>query len=139
MNVAIGENYLPGDPGNPSGSVPLTRVTDKTVSDGFRTLICGQFIPTSFVKTDSCDEYPFATTYQSGGANNLTGASCAEALPIEYNGVWYVDWFSYTGTEPCLIGHVPLKKNKAVGSALGVFVNANRILDHDPYWVIVNQ
>jgi hypothetical protein len=137
VNVEIGENYLVGNPG---WGAPLTR-GDPADTDSNRDAICdGTFLATTLVPNDSCDEYPFASSQQSGGAIGLTGSSCAEALPINLNGVWYVEWFKpYLGTEQCLRGHVPSDQNSAVGSQLSSLINTNRVLIGDPYWVAVTS
>jgi hypothetical protein len=54
-----------------------------------------------------CDEYPFKSTYE-GAANN-----------------------------PYSIRMINSGQNQAGGSALGAFLGDNRILDHDPYTVLI--
>lgn len=62
----------------------LTRVTDPNISDANRATAC----PSSYPRPDgfSCDEYPFASTYQGaiftgGGPRPGTGASSTSGNP----------------------------------------------------------
>jgi hypothetical protein len=137
INVAIGELYLPDAYGS---NTPLTRQADPALRAANRAAICGGFVPDPNVATDSCDEYPFASSHQSGGEAGLTGADCAQvtATPIG-GGSYSLQLTNYTGNEHCLIGHVPNAQNKLVGSALGVFIKANRVIADDPYWVEVDN
>jgi hypothetical protein len=134
-NVAVGESFLPDGWGL---SQPLTREADQSVQDSNRSAICDStFIPTTFVPNDSCDEYAFAASQQSGAAFGLTGAACAEDVPFQANGQWVVQFFKRSGTERCLRGHVPSDQNSAVGSALGVLTRADRVLNAERYYVSV--
>ncbi len=63
------------------------------------------------IQDDSCDEYPFAGTFE-GGTN---GGLCAEILPKFEDGGWKIYYFvgrQPTGNEPCVRGHVPLAKKQ---------------------------
>jgi len=88
LNVWIGEHFLPGTPGL-TPATPLTR-GDPAQTDANRAAVCSGFQPfLVLVANDSCDEYPFASTQQSGGALGLTGSNCLEALPFALaNGNW---------------------------------------------------
>jgi hypothetical protein len=66
--VASAQASLPGNPGSVSGT-PLTRLADTTKANTNRAASCRGFVSTG--PTDSCDEYPFASTYQ-GGATAAT-------------------------------------------------------------------
>jgi len=58
-------------------------------------------------------------------------------VPYESNGTWYANIIQYESTDQCLIGHVTLSNNRAVGSALIGFYVTNRVLDNDQYTVAV--
>ncbi|GIH16703.1 hypothetical protein [Rugosimonospora africana] len=135
-NVAVGESFLPDGFGS---AQPLHREADDDTVTSNRNAICndGTFFPTTFVSNDSCDEYAFASSQESGASFGLTGLSCAEAVPFQANGQWVVQFFSYVGNERCLRGHVPLDQNQAVGSVLGTLVRTDRILDGDGYYVSI--
>ena len=133
-NVFFAENLIPGGPGL---STPLTR-GDPANTQPNRDLICDStFIPTTFVPDDSCDEYPFASSQQSGGAAGLTGSACMEIVPINVNGTWYYQNFTPITGQPCERGHVPEEENEDVGTPLITMINTNRVLTGDPYWVVV--
>jgi hypothetical protein len=53
------------------------------------------------------------------------------------NGNWNVAQLRYNGTERCVRGHVPLRANPDVGSALGNFTLDQRVMDGDKHWVQV--
>jgi hypothetical protein len=138
VNVAIGEGFLAGSPG--TASSPLTR-GDPANSKSNRAAICDStFIPSNtLAPDDSCDEYPFASSQQSGGQLGLTGVNCLEAVPLDLNGSWYVEFVNTnTGTQQCERGHVTSSLNRSVGSqALGPMYTLNRMLPGDPYTIQV--
>ncbi|WP_456114973.1 NucA/NucB deoxyribonuclease domain-containing protein [Streptantibioticus cattleyicolor] len=76
-------------PTRPAAVLPvIDPVTSASGAHANRERTCGAkstdpFIPTSRVKDDSCDEYPFARTYE-GGRN---GALCADIVPLLERGV----------------------------------------------------
>jgi hypothetical protein len=106
---------------------------------------------------DSCDEFPFKSTYESGamktGVNGkpkpyvTTGANCAQVTAVQTGktGNEPEDWpkvspiGTSSGTEPCVRGHIPLKLNSGVGGAYISFCNSNRIVDKDAFWVSVTS
>jgi hypothetical protein len=109
-----------------------------------------------YYETDSCDEYPFAGTYESGamqtGADGqpkssvTTGADCVQgsAMQTGNSGVYEAsDWSiinvdptTVTGNpQPCIRAHIPLKLNTILGGAYGNFVQNNRLLDKEAFWV----
>ncbi|MGW5667871.1 NucA/NucB deoxyribonuclease domain-containing protein [Micromonospora sp. NPDC003776] len=89
---------------------PLQRLTDQDRRDDNREASCDDFVRDPAVPDDSCDEYPYASTYQ--GANEIGRARTA-------------------------VGHVPRQSNTNGGSKLTAFYTANRVLDGDPFWVAV--
>jgi hypothetical protein len=137
VNVQVGQLYVAGVQGTTAS--PLTR-GDPNLSQGNRDSICDStFVPNNTVTpTDSCDEYPFASSQQSGGARGLTGANCLETRSYNVNGTWYVQFLNTdTGTQVCERGHVPLALNTAVGSQVGALYTNNRMLLGDPYTILV--
>ncbi len=138
INVLAGMTKLSGTPGLTSAT-PLTR-GDPALKDGNRDAICDDSFVPSFVlvANDSCDEFPFASSQQSGGQLKLTGKDCLEIMPrLEPEG-WTI--WALTPVFPgarCLRGHVPGDQNSAVGSALGGMYTTYRMLIGDPYLVAV--
>jgi hypothetical protein len=105
-----------------------------------------------YIETDSCDEYPFAGTYESGamqtGANGqpkpfvTTGADCWQGTAVQSgsSGIEPADWNvmlldSTTTTTQCIRAHIPKKLNTNLGGAYGSFVQSNRLLDKEAFWV----
>jgi hypothetical protein len=131
------QNYLPDKWGLYSSGKPLTRLADPILQKSNRKAICGDGTWVSDGGDDSCDEYAFAATQESGGRLGLTGAQCAEVRPYQDNGNWYVSQLRYNGNERCVRGHVPLSANTDVGGALGTFTLNQRLMDGDQYWVQV--
>ncbi|QKW51491.1 hypothetical protein [Streptomyces buecherae] len=100
--------------------------------------------------TASCDEFPFASTYQSGGmpermdgANQvLSGNECVQTYATKYSdGVWRFwdderisgpDW-----SEVCGRSAMSNWVNKTAGSRISSFASKFRLLDKDKYWVKV--
>jgi hypothetical protein len=115
---------------------PLSRLADEPLANNNRNVICrdGTFFP--IFADDSCDEFAFARSYQSGAMNGVpAGIFCAEVWFEQVNGQWFWNAVrSINGTEICVRAHVPQSRNGPVGSALGGFTNAQRLLNGDPYW-----
>lgn len=123
------------------GGPPLHYLADSGQQAQNRNVICydGTFVSDPNVANDSCDEFPFASSYESGAMNGYVGSQCAEVEPTydPNQGVWTVNDLNGIVNSGCTRGHVPLSQNQAVGGALGNFIVANRILDHDAYTVQV--
>jgi hypothetical protein len=147
MNAYVGELYLPGTPGL-SDNTPLTR-GDPANTTANRNATCSGFQPlpagNSYgVVGDSCDEYPFASSQQSGGAIGIPGSSCLEIVPKQdANANWtWIALNTYTNAYPqvCLRGHVNSILNSNVGSgALNPMYTLNRLMIGDRYTVQVTQ
>lgn len=138
---------------------PLTRLASKATQMTNRTTICGAsvFTPDPALNTalapyndqDSCDEFPFAATYQSGAQTGVTsGTACAQLTAVQTGtsnnpANEAADWAAVTPigtpalTEKCVRGHIPLSLNKQVGGAYGRFVRTNRLLNRGAFWVAV--
>ena len=57
------------------------------------------------VVSDSCDEYPFASSQQSGGARNIPGSSCLEIVATQDGtGAWTATYFNTPNNQACLRG-----------------------------------
>ncbi|MDT0547674.1 NucA/NucB deoxyribonuclease domain-containing protein [Streptomyces lonegramiae] len=118
---------------------PLTRNKDEAAADRNRNRTCEggssiPFYPQDDIEDDSCDEYPFAGTFEGG----TDGGLCAEILPKFELGVWKIYYFAGrqpTGNEPCVRGHVPLAENESAGGKYGNFVRAERVLDTEKFTV----
>lgn len=144
MNVFVGEGLLAGTPGK-DARTPLTR-GDPARTDANRGVTCGGFaaLPPGNrygVVSDSCDEYPFASSQQSGGARNIPGSSCLEIVATQdATGAWTATYLNAPSNPACLRGHVNSVLNSLVGSqALNPLYTANRIMVGDPYTVQVTQ
>ncbi|MEU1670359.1 IS3 family transposase [Streptomyces sparsogenes] len=96
------------------------------------------------VPGDSCDEFPFAGTKESGALNGVThGKDCAQATAVQAgnSGDLATDWptitpvGTFTGNEKCVRGHIPRDLNTDLGGAYGVFVKNARLADNDPFWL----
>jgi hypothetical protein len=103
--------------------------------------------------TDSCDEYPFAATYENPANSGAikSGSECAQVTAVQIANPTgnneAADWPTVTPlqtptkAELCARGHIPLNLNKSVGGSLGNFVQGSgqRLIDHDPFWVTVTS
>lgn len=123
----------------PSGT-PLTRLNNPAQAQANRDVICARFVPNPQVPSDSCDEFPFAATYQSGRMLGLTASDCSQILP-QFNSAttsWQFTTYSgYSTSQRCGIGHVTLSDNQSVGGMYSTFIQGNRLLDGDPFWLAI--
>jgi hypothetical protein len=137
--AAIGIAVAQSLPDGWGSTVELTRLADESAAEGNRRKICedGTWVKRADVRDDSCDEYAFARSRQSGGQLGLAGIDCAEIVPWfdETDGQWYFEAIRFTGQERCLRAHVPLDENSLVGSDLGGLTTSARLIDNDRYWV----
>jgi hypothetical protein len=122
---------------------PLSRLANDTLALANRRAICedGSFVKDPAVTNDSCDEWPFARSRESGAMLGIAGADCAEVEPIKQDGQWIIQPIRkpLTYDERCMRAHVPLNLNEGVGGALGYFTQNFRLLDYDQYYVQVVQ
>ncbi|MGW0825548.1 NucA/NucB deoxyribonuclease domain-containing protein [Streptomyces sp. NPDC002845] len=150
--------YVQGDPGSGQGAAaatylwaqnflvdswgretPLTRA--KYGAEERRARTCGDRSAKPFVHLrdivpdDSCDEFPFAATYE-GGTN---GGLCAEVIPQWEDGVWRI--YTVEGDPdptpgmPCVRGHVPQPDNSSAGSKVRWAFEKERVLDGEKFLV----
>lgn len=152
--VAWAQYELAGHWGLQGEGQPLSYLQNKEQRDINRDEICedgtftnlGTAIGGDDGSSDSCDEFPFAATYQSAGYAGYVGADCAQVQATEIaepTGDLATDWIgiestsSYTGSEPCVRGHTPGASNSLVGTDYSKFLRDNRMLDTDQFWVEV--
>ncbi|MGW4021615.1 NucA/NucB deoxyribonuclease domain-containing protein [Streptomyces sp. NPDC005009] len=125
---------------------PLHRLQNKSQQTSNRQAICGtsKFTKDPNIQNDSCDEFPFAGTYESGALNGVDhGKDCAQvtAVRADTSGNLAVDWPTITptgtvvGSEKCVRGHIPGALNSDAGSAYGVFIKDMLLADDDPFWL----
>ena len=104
LHMRDAQASLTGHPGQPGSGKPLHRLRDDSKTTANRNRACAGFVANPPVAT-SCDEYPFASTYES------------------YNNV------------PVSIRAVPIAAQDAQGGALSASYMQQRILDNDAYYV----
>jgi len=134
------QTMLPDHWGSFTAEKPLHRLATYARQKANRDKICrdGTWRKDPAVPNDSCDEYPFAATYESGPMLGLRGSQCAEIEPEKVGGQWDVKLLNaaaVTKAARCVRGHVPGPQNTAAGGALGNFATEQRLVDYDPYWV----
>ncbi|MDX2709461.1 hypothetical protein PV350_42515 [Streptomyces sp. PA03-6a] len=120
---------------------PLSRADG--LNDANRARTCGAqssdpfvLLP-QYVPDDSCDEFPFAGSFEGG----TDGALCADIVPLFQNGQWMLYEARtdkpVTFNEPCVRAHVALPANQSAGGKYGAFVKSQRVLDTEKYNVNV--
>ncbi|SDS57734.1 hypothetical protein SAMN05216371_0194 [Streptomyces sp. TLI_053] len=131
-------------PGSKANKTPLHREADQDVRDRNRAKICPDNYPRyDQVPKPTCDEYPFAATKESGGQNGATGNDCVQLVGLQLpNGGWELrtdprPQFSGppTWSEVCGRATITDPHNNGAGRHLGIFYNAQRVIDNDPFYV----
>jgi hypothetical protein len=122
--------------GLPGADEPLHRLSNRSFQDNNRAIAC----PRSRTPSDdpppfgpSCDEYPFASTWQGawvsqqagGRGRTFDGCGLDHSLPR----------LTGPGWSACM---VPFRQNGRAGSDLAKFYRDNRIIDGDPFFVQVD-
>ncbi|MFD3459303.1 hypothetical protein ACFWVM_06310 [Nocardia fluminea] len=131
----IGYAQSSGLPGAPNGT-PLTRTTNNTVVQNNRNISCNR-VPGPRPAGQQCDEYPFASSLQGGGANGPTRTyqgTCATGIPgtlADVRPVPVTFWNS-AGVSLCMM---PGRENMRGGGITGWFYTKNRVLDGDTFYV----
>ena len=138
---------------------PLRRLAGRAAIDANRHVICEtdfqRFPPWvadhGKVKVnDSCDEFPFAATHESGAMGPggvTTGAACQQLKAVKtsdtgsvariWNAVTPIGKFIRRAAK-CVRGHIPITLNVLVGSrGYFGFIGSARLLDKDPFWLQV--
>ncbi|MQY39152.1 hypothetical protein SRB17_71740 [Streptomyces sp. RB17] len=112
-----------------------------------RSVVCpDSWVGRSETPDASCDEYAFATTYESGGMPDsgvTSGDQCAQFYATPLNDTtWTIhdddDYDLPTWSEKCGRASIPLAQNTgalAPFGRTGGFVPYNRMLDDDPFWL----
>ncbi|MGW2028447.1 NucA/NucB deoxyribonuclease domain-containing protein, partial [Streptomyces decoyicus] len=141
VNVAWSMQYLTDHWGWEGKGSPLTREMDEAVIKANRGKVCDSaWQRDSTVPDDSCDEFPFAATNQSGAQLNLSGKDCAQIRPdTPSGGRWTVSYINDTSGRRCTIGHVPNKENGSVGGSMSRFYQDQRVLDDEKFWLAVGR
>ncbi len=103
--------------------------------------------PTPFVRgatgvpNDSCDEYPFAASWQGGN----DGDQCVDITPRQVGGVWDISGVTVDRATqpnapynaPCIRAHVDDGDNEEAGGEFGRAVQSDRIIDSEAFEVII--
>ncbi|WP_328890572.1 golvesin C-terminal-like domain-containing protein [Streptomyces sp. NBC_00316] len=144
---------LPSHPGSRDHNEPLNYLASKERQDANRAVICPKSGADKWVgnpetlqsgSSASCDEYPFAATYQSGGMppqQVLSGKDCTQMYAKPLSSGWTVlEDPNYsrvnTWTEICGRATIPGDENSGAAWRIGlVFVPKNRMLDKDKFFV----
>jgi hypothetical protein len=136
---------------------PLTRLAGQTAANENRKVICGRqwtAYPAwtadggKVRQSDSCDEFPFAASNESGGGSVANGAACVQLRAVNTNDKGGTPATIWTRVETigsvnhkaaCVRGHIPLSLNTGLGrDAYKAFIKATRLLNNDPFWVGVS-
>lgn len=107
--VARAQQTLPDHWGRRADGKPLHRLFGDAQRNANRAKACAGF-KKGPMPGDSCDEFPFASTYESS---------------------------EFGGTPRAAVEHVPGRDNSAGGTKLAAFNRASRVLDRDAYWIQV--
>ncbi|MBX7555392.1 hypothetical protein K1Y78_47770 [Streptomyces sp. tea 10] len=101
-----------GHYGDPYGGKPLHWMINKTQEDANRKAVCPRSAPPDMQRAGrtSCDEYPFASTYEGG-----------THLPANQRTITWVQ----------------VQENKAQGGRITAWRGQLHVMDHDPFYVIV--
>lgn len=114
-------------PGSRQSRNPLSRMTDAKAADSNRTSVCKR----SFVRPPgkTCDEYPFASTYE-GGISEFDPGRTFEFCSISEYPTGVTDWY---GASACMIDG---PQNAAAGRFLRAkLYTPYRMLDADQFYV----
>jgi hypothetical protein len=122
----IAQAQASGLPG--TAAAPLHRLTNSTQVSNNRNTACGTPPPAPLApSTNSCDEYPFASTYEgawTGGGSARTQGGC-----------YYVIVNPSTGSSGYSICSLDGAQNSGAGSDLNGFYLRNRVIDRDAFKV----
>ncbi|MEU1525353.1 hypothetical protein ABZ413_24460 [Nocardia rhamnosiphila] len=123
-----------GLPGAPNGT-PLQRTTNPATTQNNRNLSCNR-VPGPRPAGQQCDEYPFASTYQGGGANGPARTyqgTCQAGMPGWVTPLPVpVGPYNSAGISMCMMAS---QQNGRGGGILTWFYTKNRVHDGDPFYV----
>ncbi|MCC5475632.1 golvesin C-terminal-like domain-containing protein [Streptomyces barringtoniae] len=144
---------LPSHPGSEEHKTPLHREIDQRVRDKNRGVVC----PNSWKPYDKatpeattnspdgrqCDEYPFASTKESGGQFVDSGDKCIQlyAQKSASDGKWRLYYDDRPGVaaptwqEVCGRASMSAKQNEGAGRDVGSFYKKARVDDNDPFYI----
>lgn len=141
------------------GGEPLTRLAGRAATKKNRDKICDR----SFVNmgtriggpgdADSCDEFPFAGTNQSGaaGPDGVKGEACAqvEAIRTRHSGTEAEQWNDvkpigkFSRNAKCVRGHIPRNLNVDLGrnklTGYRGFIKMVRLINDDRFFLEVTS
>ncbi|MFF1760990.1 hypothetical protein [Streptomyces sp. NPDC058266] len=157
------QKSTPKHPGSMQDQKPLYYMGDSAQNSRSRNRIC----PTGWAKENgdasalvdaadelNCDEFAFASTYNSGGMSSPegglnpallpggttpTGAACIGTYAKKQGSA--VHLFSLNGTDPTfteVCGRSAISgmhNQESMGNHFATFMRDNRIMDKDPYWL----
>jgi hypothetical protein len=143
------QQNLTGAWGSPAA--PLHRLGIPAQTQMNRRVICRRgWRRNPAISTDSCDEYPFASTKESGALHGVTsGTQCAQVEAVRDPAVPATaplaqQWPSvrvigtFAATAACVRGHIPQTLNEDVGRiGLATLTRLARLLPGDAYTVLV--
>lgn len=115
FGAVFGVGYLPDRFGVPGYNNPLRRLMDQSLQNANNRAACGGFLHYPTIpgqQPDTCDEYPFESTYQ---------------------GAHFVGQGRYS------TAHAPADQNSRAGSYLGHFYGRNRIIDGDAFYAFMDN
>jgi hypothetical protein len=159
--IAWAQKNLDGHWGLKGEGDPLKRLNNSKAGTpaGNRKVICrrhwkpfGPWHAGSVTMDDSCDEFPFAGTYESGAMPPDPVANGAECAQVEaertsdtgndparlWNNVLVIGTFS--PHDRCVRGHIPIKLNVDLGrQAYLALIKSDRLIDRDSFWVAVTS
>ncbi|MCO8308849.1 NucA/NucB deoxyribonuclease domain-containing protein [Streptomyces sp. RKCA744] len=100
-----------GHAGDPNGGKPLHWMINKRQENANRRAVCPRTVPADMRRAGrtSCDEYPFASTYEGG-----------THLPANQRGITWVK----------------VQENKSQGGRITAWRGQMHVMDHDPFYVI---
>jgi hypothetical protein len=132
LTVAVGNFYLQSGFGYLQ---PMTRLADEGDAEANRRVVCDNTYSPIFAD-DTCDEFAFAATYQSGPMLGIhSGIECAEVYFLNDGVQWSVyPVRTFYGNEACVRAHVPGAQNSAVGGAYSALIRTERLLNGDPFY-----
>ncbi|MFF3260562.1 hypothetical protein ACFYWO_15500 [Streptomyces sp. NPDC002932] len=135
---------LASHPGSEEHNKPLHRLADSVKVKDNRDKMCelavAEWDPNPLADGESCDEYPFARSRESGGMTLPSGKLCVQMYADKQtDGTWMLELdgnYPYPSwNEPCGRAAVPVRQNTDAGGDLGRFTSEVRLLDNDAYFV----
>ncbi|MEU1002729.1 hypothetical protein ABZ375_19435 [Streptomyces tibetensis] len=135
---------LDSHPGSEEYGSPLHRLADDADAKENRDKMCelavAEWKPNPKAIGESCDEYPFAKSRESGGQKLASGKYCAQMYAMENTDGTFTlkldENYDYpTWHEICGRAAITAAQNTAAGGDLGRFTSDVRLLDNDAYYV----